>query len=711
MKSIRYEKDTDNIVHLVFDNPTESANLLNAEFRASMAEAVNRLENDGELAGVILRSAKSSFFAGADLKELVSTQQHGVQAAWDLIAQIKDHLRRLETLGRPVVAAINGAAMGGGWELCLAAHYRVALNSPKMVCGLPEVTLGLLPGAGGIVKMVRLLGIEAALPYVLEGKTFNAVSGHELGLINDIAQDEEDMIARAVAWIQANPEARQPWDTKGYKIPGGTPANPGLAQKLIAAPAMLRQKTRGCYPAQEAILAVAVESTQVDIDSALRIETRYFVELAQNPVTRNMITAFWFQLNQIKTGVSRPQHIERSRFSKVGVLGAGMMGSGIAYACATRGLEVILKDISTEQASKGKAYSEAILNIRVERGRMDAAKRDETLSKIKPTCEASDLGGCDLVIEAVFEDPKLKAGVTQEAEAQLAENAVFASNTSTLPISGLAEASQRPANFIGLHFFSPVDKMPLVEIIVGEKTSDETLARGYDFALQIGKTPIVVNDSRGFYTSRVISTFVLEAVGMLAEGVHPAVVENAALLDGFPIGPLALTDELSLTLSAKIRQQTVSALAAQGIEYEAQPADAIIDWMLEQQRAGKAAGKGFYQYPDNGKKTLWRGLVEHFTSTDNELPLQDVKERMLFIQSLEAVRCLDEGVIMSSRDANIGSIFGIGFPGWTGGTLQFINGYGLQAFIDRANELADRYGNRFRPPESLMARVAANEEY
>ena len=711
MKSIRYEKDADGIVHLIFDNPSESANLMNADFRDSFATAIERLKNDTTLAGVILRSAKSTFFAGADLKEMVRARDSGAAAMWALAQPLKEQMRSLETLGKPVVAAIGGAALGGGWELCLCAQHRIALDTPKITLGLPEVTLGLLPGGGGVVRMVRLLGIEAALPFLLEGQQFNPGKGHTLGLIHELAANPEEMLEKARAWIKANPDATQPYDQKGYKLPGGLPSSPSLAPKLMIAPAMLREKTRGCMPAPEAILSVAVESAQVDIDTAMRIETRYFIELVLGTVARNMISTFWFQLNEIKAGVGRPAEVPRASFARIGILGAGMMGAGIAHACATRGIDVVLKDVSQEAADKGKAYSAKLLARQLEKGRITRDKHDATLACITPTASAADLAGCELVIEAVFEDRELKAHVTAEAEAQLENNAIFASNTSTLPITGLAAASRQAANFIGLHFFSPAERMPLVEIICGRETSPQTLARSHDFVQQIGKTPIIVNDSRGFFTSRVFGTFCNEGIAMLNEGVPAAAIENGALLAGFPVGPLAVSDEVSLTLMSKIRHQTIADLRAEGKEYTALRSESVIDWMLEQNRAGKAAGKGFYDYPQQGRKQLWPTLTTRFAHADGLIPLLDIKERLLFVQAIETVRCVDEGVLTSSRDANIGSIFGIGFPAWTGGVLQYINGYGLAEFVKHAGELAGLYGERFQPPASLASRAARNEAF
>ena len=711
MKSIRYEKDAANIVHVIFDNPTESANLMNVAFREDFATVVARLQAEPDLAGVILRSAKSTFFAGADLKEMVQAQEQTAQFMWDFAQPLKQQMRQLETLGKPVVAAINGAALGGGWEICLCAHHRIALDNPKTTLGLPEVTLGLLPGGGGVVRMVRLLGLEAALPFLMEGQQFNPAKGIKLGLVQELAASEDEMLEKARVWIAAHPESKQPWDMPGYKMPGGTPSHPAMAPKLMVVPAMLREKTKGVMPAPEAILSAAVEGAQVDVDAALRIETRYFIELARGPVARNMINTFWFQLNDIKAGLGRPAGVPKANFAKVGILGAGMMGAGIAHVCATRGLQVVLKDVTQEAADKGKAYSAKLLAKQLERGKLTQEKMDATLARIHATASADDLAGCELIVEAVFEDRGLKAKVTKEAEAQLADSTIFASNTSTLPITGLAEASARPANFIGLHFFSPADKMPLVEIICGKQTSPETLARSYDFVQAIGKTPVIVNDARGFFTSRVFGTFCNEGIAMLNEGVPAAAIENGAALAGFPVGPLAVSDEVSLALMAKIRLQTIKDMEAEGKVYEARSSEVVVEWMMTQDRAGKAAGKGFYEYPEGGKKHLWSGLDAHFGKNGSLIPVQDIKDRLLYVQALETVRCWDEGVVTTARDANIGSIMGIGFPPWTGGVLQFINSTGLAAFVARSHELAARYGEHFLPPASLVARAGRNETY
>ena len=709
--SIRYEKDDNNIVHLIMDRQNGSANVMDEAFQNDFQLVSARLVAEAEdIKGVIFRSAKKTFFAGGDLNSIYQVTPAESKEFFDMVETMKANMRRIETLGKPVVAAINGAALGGGWEICLMCHHRIALDDERLKVGLPEVTLGLLPGGGGVVRTVRMLGLEAAFPLLMEGTQMSPAKAAKLGLISELASDADELLTKAVAYIEANPTAAQPWDQKGYRMPGGKPGSPALGPKLSIAPAMLKEKTKGCFPAPEAIMSAAVEGAQVDFETATRIESRYFTELVTGQVSKNMIGTFWFQLNEIKAGARRPKEFDKKPVQKVGILGAGMMGAGIAWSCASKGIDVVLKDVSQESADKGKAYSESLLKKRLSRGRTTPEKSEAILNRILPTTKADDLAGCDLVIEAVFENRELKATVTQEAEAQLESSVVFASNTSTLPITGLAEASARPDNFIGLHFFSPVDKMPLVEIICGKQTSDETLAKAYDFVLQIAKTPIVVNDSRGFFTSRVFGTFLNEGVAMLGEGVPAAAVENGAQLAGMPIGPLGVADEVSLELTAKIRNQTIKDMEAEGKEYTPHPAEAVIDRMLSIKRAGRAAGGGFYDYPKGAKKTLYPELKAMF-GADSTMSLKDIKERLLFIQAVETARCFEENVLTSVRDANIGSIFGIGFAAWSGGALQYINQYGLPEFVARANELAEQYGERFTPPALLVEMAAKGETF
>lgn len=700
MSAIKYEKNADNIVILTLDSSGQSANTMNAEFRDSLNEVSEKLKAETDLKGIIFRSAKKTFFAGGDLDELIQVQPEHATEFFKMIEELKGDLRSIETLGVPVVAALNGTALGGGWEIALGCHYRIAINDPKTKFGLPEVTLGLLPGGGGIVRMVRFLGLQNAFPFLMEGKQFGVDKAKSLGLVHDTAENEQELLDKAIAWVKANPKSQQPFDVKGYKIPGGDPKTPAVAQVLAIAPAMLRDKTKGCYPAPEAIMAAAVEGPQVDVDTALRIESRYFTQLTIGQISKNMIGTFWHGLNAIKSGASRPADVAKWQATKVGVLGAGMMGAGIAYSTAIKGIPVVLKDVSVENAEKGKAYSQKLLDKRVSQGRMTAEKRDQVLALITATANAADLQGCDLIIEAVFENQELKAKVTQEAEQYLAEGGIFASNTSTLPITGLATASKDAQKFIGLHFFSPVDKMQLVEIIKGKQTSAETLAKAYDFVQQIAKTPIVVNDSRGFFTSRVFGTFVQEGMRLLAEGVHPAKIEMAALKAGMPVGPLAIQDEVSLTLSEHVASETRKALQAESKYLPKTPVDEVVHTMIhELNRKGKAAGAGFYEYPENGKKHLWDGLSRW--TKENDVSEQEMIDRFLFVQALDTLRCYEEGVLESVVDANVGSIFGIGFAPWTGGAIQFLNQNGVEKSLQRAEQLTAKYGERFTPPQLL----------
>ena len=714
---IRYEQDADNIVTLTFDQPSSPVNTMTNEWRDAMIAACEKIvaEKD-KIAGVIFASAKTTFFAGAELKGVLQLKASDAPEMFRRVEAIKKAWRALETCGKPVVACINGAALGGGWEAALVAHHRVALDNPKIQLGLPEVTIGLLPGATGVTKMVRLLGFMAALPHLMEGKLFNPREALSMGLVHQLAETPDEMFAKARAWIKANPKATQPWDEKSYKMPGGGVTSPAVAQGLAIGPAMVMEKTRGLMPAPKAVMSAMVEGARVDYDTATRIESRYLAQLAVGQVAKNQITAFFFNLNAIKSGASVKAARESSgvkgwKPARVGVLGAGMMGSGIAWANANRGIACVLKDVSQEAADKGKAYSAKLLEKRIKQGRMDEVKAAGILSKITATANNDDLKGCDLIIEAVFEQRPLKAQVTKEAEPMLAPGGFFASNTSTLPISGLAQASANPEKFIGLHFFSPVDKMQLVEIIKGAKTDAETLARAYDYVLAIGKTPIVVNDSRGFFTSRTFGTFVREGMCMLEEGIPAPVIENVARQAGMPVGPLAVIDETSMSLSLHVMNQTKADYAAEGKTYVPQPGEGVTERMVNEfKRPGRAAGGGFYDYPkDGGKKSLWPQLKTVFEKAEATYNVEELKRRFLYRQAIEAARCLEEGVLETVHDANIGSIFGIGFPAWTGGALQYINSEGAANFVKNADALEAKYGARFKLPQLVRDKATRGE--
>ncbi|ESQ07309.1 Fatty acid oxidative multifunctional enzyme [Streptomyces sp. PVA_94-07] len=716
--TIRWEQDETGVVTLVLDDPAQSANTMNAAFIRSIGEIADRAEAEKDtIRGIIVTSAKKTFFAGGDLKDMIQATPDQAQEIFERGLAIKKALRRIETLGKPVVAAINGAALGGGYEIALACHHRIALDAPGSKIGLPEVTLGLLPAGGGVTRTVRLLGVtDALLKLLLQGTQYSPRRALDNGLVHAVAETPEQMLVEARAFIDAHPESVQPWDVKGYRIPGGTPAHPKFAANLPAFPANLKKQTSGApYPAPRNILAAAVEGSQVDFETAQVIEARYFTELVTGQIAKNMIQAFFFDLQAVNSGANRPKDVERATVRKVAVLGAGMMGAGIAYSCARAGIEVLLKDVTPEAAAKGKAYSEKLCDKAVSRGRTTREKADQVLARITPTAEVADLAGCDAVIEAVFEDTSLKHKVFQEIQDVVAPDALLCSNTSTLPITALAEGVKRQEDFIGLHFFSPVDKMPLVEIIKGERTGDVALARAFDLVRQIRKTPIVVNDSRGFFTSRVIGHFINEGVAMVGEGLDPVSVEQAAAQVGYPAKVLSLVDELTLTLPRKIRNETKKAIEEAGGTWPDHPADAVVDRMVDEfGRTGRSGGAGFYDYAEDGSRAgLWPGLREHFTRPGTTIPFRDMQERMLFSEALDTVRLVEEGVLTSVADANIGSIMGIGFPAWTGGILQYINGYegGLPGFVARAEELAATYGERFTPPALLVAKAEKGERF
>lgn len=711
-KTIQYTL-ADGIATITFDNPEASVNTMSLQWQNDLGEVTAQvLQDQNAIQGIVLASAKATFFAGADLKAMMQLTPADGGTLYAELERFKKHFRTLETLGKPVVSLLNGTALGGGWEVALVGHYRIAIDSPKTQFGLPEVTLGLLPGAGGVTKLTRHLGLAGAQPYLVEGKLFSPSEARQLGLVHELVAPGEnahaEMRARALAWIAANPQAQHPWEAKGYKVPGGLPSSPAVAGMLMVAPAMLKKQTRGLYPAPEAIMACMVEGLQVDIDTALRLESRALAKLMVGTNAHAMVNTFFFNLNAIKSGQSRPGRpgaVPRFKPIKVGVLGAGMMGAGIAWAQASKGITTVLKDVSRDKAEQGKSYSAKLAQGRVAKGRMTAQEQQQLLDRIVATDAVADLKDCELIIEAVFENRELKAHVTQESEPMLAGGGFFASNTSTLPISGLARASVAPDKFIGIHFFSPVDKMKLVELIRGAQTSDETVARAYDYVQAIGKIPIVVNDARGFFTSRVFSTFILEGVAMLGDGIPAAAIENAGVQCGMPVGPLAVQDETTLTLTLHILEQTRADCEAEGQPYVVTPAEALITAMVHtHRRPGRVGGGGFYEYPSEkgARKFLWPRLKSLFEKPGVPWNITDLKDRLLYRQAIETARCLDENVLTSVHEANIGSIFGIGFPAWTGGAMQFIYGMGIDAFVARAAELEQQFGAGFTLSASVQ---------
>ena len=703
MNALKLTVDADGIATATMDSPGRSMNVLDDKLAAGLAALVDRLETDASIKGLVLASGKKDFLAGADIDRLRALSS--AREAFDESMRFKKALRRLELCGKPAVAAINGKCLGGGLEIALACHHRIVLDDPnsdgKARLGLPEVKLGLLPGGGGTQRLPRLVGMQQALQWMGEGTDVRAAQALKSGLVGALATSADDLHAQARAWILANPAPKQPWDLPKFRYPGGDSRSPAMAQLFSVAPSMVSARSFGNYPALTHILSCVFEGGLVGIDAGLEIESRYFAACAMSQESRNLIGTLWYQLQAIERGASRPAGFAPRQVRRLGILGAGMMGAGIAYVAARAGIEVMLLDTSPDSAVKGRQYSQDLLDKAVRKGRSTPEQRDATLARITPTVRHEELAGCDLVVEAVFEDRAVKADVTRRTEALLAPDAVFASNTSTLPITSLAEASVRPAQFIGLHFFSPVDKMPLVEIIMGKQTDDATLALAFDFVRQIGKTPIVVNDSRGFYTSRVFATYVMEGLALLKEGVHPRHIEAAGLQAGMPMPPLALQDEVSLTLALHVADQTRKDLAAEGKAYVEHPGESVLRQMCELGRIGRKAKLGFYDWTDTGRG-LWPGLAEMFPVAAPQPTQRELIDRLLFAQANEAARCVEEGVLRSVADANVGSIFGWGFAPFHGGALQFINAMGARRFVERARELAAAHGERFAPANVVV---------
>jgi 3-hydroxyacyl-CoA dehydrogenase / enoyl-CoA hydratase / 3-hydroxybutyryl-CoA epimerase len=710
-QNIRYTVDADGIATLLIDVADRPMNVITPGFRKDLADCIEKVASDAAIRGAVIGSAKSSFMAGADIKDMAGAFRQGLTAAQasKLSGELNRMLRRLETCGKPFAAAVNGVALGGGFEVALACHYRVMSDDPKAGVGFPEVKIGLLPGAGGTQRTPRLIGVMEALRLISEGRQLGPQDALKKGLVNELAPAAE-LLERARQWILKGGEGVQPWDKKGFRVPGGAGmASPAAAQTFMVGTALAAKTTMRNYPAPAAILSCVYEGTLLPMDAALAVESKYFGQLLAGPVARNLMRTMFVNKGLADKLTRRPAAPPKSQVRRLGILGAGMMGAGVAHVSALAGMDVVLIDSTLELAGKGKDYSKQLLAKDVGRGKKTQADADAVLARIKPTTSYDDLAGCDLVIEAVFENRDIKADVTGKAEAVIPKGAVFASNTSTLPISGLAQASKRPAQFIGIHFFSPVEKMPLVEVILGKKTSEETLARALDYVAQLRKTPIVVNDSRGFYTSRCFGTFVNEGIAMLQEGVSPALIENGAKMAGMPVGPLAVADEVTIDLSWKIMRQTEQDL---GRKYQRPVTYETVQKFVEElKRPGKRFGAGFYDYPKDAKKHLWPGLAEVFPRAPMQPAVEEVEKRFLCIQALETARCMEEGVVTTAAEADLGSILGWGFPAWTGGTLSYVDTIGIREFVAECDRLSKRYGKRFKPSKWLRERAERNEPF
>ncbi|MEN5170063.1 3-hydroxyacyl-CoA dehydrogenase NAD-binding domain-containing protein [Brevundimonas pondensis] len=712
MENFKIDVDADGIALITFDVPGRSMNTLTSSVMAEIPQLVERIKTDDAIKGAVLTSGKTSgFCAGADLGDIAGGMIGGasLQDAYDAGWKMNGALRALETCGKPVAAAINGLALGGGLELTLACHYRVVENDNRIQLGLPEIKVGLFPGGGGTQRLTRLIGVQPAMMAMTEGKSFRPNDAKGAGIVHEIAEKGQSVEA-AKTWIRNGGKAVQPWDDKSFKLPGGGPYHPAGIQNFLVGNAMIRKQTYGNYPAATNLMKAVYEGVQVPMDAALRIETRYFIKTLMTPQAQAMIRSLFLSKQELDKGAVRPAGVPKSDAKKVTVLGAGMMGAGVAYVQVMAGIETVLIDQTQEAADKGKAHVEDLLKKRLSRGQMTQEKFDATLALVTATTDYDHIKGSDLVIEAVFENREIKADVTKRAEAQLAEGAVFGSNTSTLPITGLAEASVRPEDFIGIHFFSPVDKMMLVEIILGEKTGPAAIAKAIDYVLKIKKTPIVVNDSRGFYTSRCFSTFLMEGMAMLEEGYAPALIDNVGRMTGMPRGPLEMHDDVALDLSYKIAKQTALDLGDAYIPAEG--AD-IVAKMVEGGRYGRKNGKGFYDY-DSKPKTLWSGLSElapvKFDDSTPEL-VDELKTRLLYRQAVEVARCWAEGVIDDPREADLGAILGWGFAPWSGGPITLIDQTGLKAFVETADRLTATYGDRFKVPELLREMAAKGEAF
>lgn len=717
--AIRSELDADGILLLTIDVPGQSMNVITPEVQRDLAAAIVRLKTDADVKGAVLTSGKASgFMAGADLKGMgalfglgapaVDDGKSKVAKLFDAVFALNKLLRDLETCGKPVAAAVNGLALGGGLEFVLACHHRVVADNPKITLGLPEVMVGLFPGAGGTQRLPRLMGVQPALMYLLQGKNMSPQEALGFGVVQDVAPADE-VVARAKAWVKANPAGGvQPWDQKTFKFPGGVGGfNPGFAQTFVAGTAMTAKSTNRNMHAPMAILSAVYEGSQLPMDTALRVESKYFAKIVADPQAGNMIRSLFVSKQAAEKGARRPKDVPPMPTKKIGMLGAGLMGAGVAMVTAQAGIEVVLLDRDLAAAEKGKQYTAD----RLAKKRMDPDKAAAILARIHPTSDYADLAGCDLIIEAVFETREIKADVTKATEAVVGADTIFGSNTSTLPITGLATAWSKPENFVGIHFFSPVEKMPLVEIIVGKETGPVAVAKALDYVAAIRKTPIVVNDSRGFYTSRCFGTYVQEGLALLGEGTNPALIENVGRQMGMPVGPLSVNDEVGLDLSYKVGQQTKADL---GDAYKPGPSDAVITKMHELGRQGRKNAKGFYVYPDDGgKKYLWPELVATVAGglADEQPSADAVKERLLYRQLVECARCFGEGVLETPEDGDLGAIFGWGFLPFSGGPFSHMDTVGIANVVAILERLAETHGERFAPPALLREMAAAGETF
>jgi len=723
LKTFKWNQDADGIVTLTWDDPDRTMNVLSSGAMKDIAAAITKIAGDASIKGAIITSGKANgFCAGAALDEMESTaggsgaaksEEERVRDRFNGVMQFNLLFRKLETCGKPIVAAINGLALGGGLEVTLACHYRVVADNPRIQLGLPESKVGLLPGGGGTQRLPRLMGAANALPLIMQGGSLDPQKAMAQKVVHKVVPADQ-LIAEAKRWIKETPDPVQPWDKKGFEVPGGLPNDKGASTIFTMGNALYRKTSYNNYPAQRYILSCVYEGLSVPIDAGLRIEARYFTKLLMDPASRNMIRSLFLSMQDLGKGARRPANVPPTQVKKLGILGAGMMGAGIGYVSALAGIDVVLLDTTQEAADKGKAYSTKLLDGQIAKGRSTEAKKAELLGRIKPTASYEDLKGCDLIVEAVFESREVKAEVTKKAEVQIDAKSVFGSNTSTLPITSLAEASVRPDNFIGIHFFSPVDKMQLVEIIMGKKTGDYALAMAIDYVKQIKKTPIVVNDSRGFYTSRCFGTYVGEGQEMLAEGIVPALIDNVGRMTGMPRGPLELADDVALDLAYKVREQTRKDL---GDKYEAGAADKLIETMVAKLgRYGRKNGKGFYDYPQtpDGKKRLWPGLKDivsfKVTRSTPEL-VEELKKRFLYRQAVEAARCFEENVVTDPREADVGAILGWGFAPYTGGPLSIIDTVGTRKFVEECDRLAQKYGKRFLPNRLLRDMAEKGETF